>query len=427
MGSKRFRARTHAEYSGDANVPTTPLQLLFCCLLLKVGHWCTSHNASITMHMADIDCQDNVVSCTPGSSKVSNMSLRQTLTQSIAALERIAALDPEHTSNYVPLPHDSKEPIYVYYSSSPSYIPRDEKQGLHEKRTALDPPGMDEMDAKTTHRLAVGLRAASLVGLPLLILAIAATIVGLAADNLAFVSPQLIVEAYQMWVDSPTDGLQLYNTRMYYWPDDLDTQSFIAVIAAGAICTLGGLVVGPLSIIHWRSKGRAVALSTQKHQTSHRAVLLACLILDAAMFIAAFSVLVFARDLFMTEGRYSLFGNGALDTQHFRPSLPPPQHSDDVVRKYLGRIYPKANPLNWNCRFDGSISSPDAHERIFHLCGEAIAARTLLAILVAFQGLLLTVHGFAWWGERKGDGMPWTAQKLGSEERIITAAGEEGN
>ena len=351
------------------------------------------------------------------------MSLRHTLNMSIAALERIASLDPEPTSNYVPL----------YQISPPAANPQGDKQYHNGKGAAVDLFGMDRMDATSTLRFAVWLRATRDfivdVVLPLLIPAMAITILGLAADNLAYVSPDRIVDTSNLYVyNLSIPDTQIYNTRMQYWPRNLDTSAFCAIAAAGAICALGGFVVGLLSIIHWRSKHRSVAISTEKHQTSHRTVVLAGLLIQVAMFAIALSILVYARDLFASESSYSLYARNPLFTKYFQPGLPPshspaipqPFENDGVIRSYLDPNM-RPNPLNWNCRFEFVIYGPDnAHGRVKSLFTESRAMAALFAILTGLQGVLLVVYCFAWWRVRRSDGMPWTAQKLESKECIIS-------
>ena len=165
------------------------------------------------------------------------------------------------------------------------------------------------------------------------------------------------------------------------------------------------------------------------NQTSQFMLLFACVILDLFMFIVAVVVIIYARELFTTYNYYdSGWDHYRLQAKYFYPPLPSPQPDDvfslvdDVIRYYWSPLH--YNPLNWNCRFQGHVSSSMQH-RIFELCEEGVAARNLLAVLVALQGLVLTSHLWAFWTERKRGGrMPWIGQRLGSQEQIVPASGE---
>lgn len=400
------------------------------------------------------------------------MSLRDTLAHSIAALERITTtLDPEpapelyqdnekyirrgassHTSTHVQegerlIRRRASEPSLRQDSANNEKVPSLSQSNMSSSREELD-----DFEPKLTSKYVVEVTFNFLtVALSFVNPAIAICIIGLAADNIDWATGRgsedsntvdaVILGRY----NHTSNTVERWDTRMSYLPVYYDTQTFAALIVAGVVCTLGGFIVGPLSVVHWRSTGRSVKLTQKKNvrppvslltmhlvsksgQTSQLKVLLACVILDIFMFLVAVIVIIFTRELFTTYNRYDRWDRYTIQAKYFDPPLPPSslntphQPIDDVIRYYWSPLH--YNPLNWNCRFQGHVSSSMQH-RIFQLCNEGVAARNLLAVLVALQGLVLVSHSWAWWAERKvGGGIPWARQRLGSEERIVTASGE---
>lgn len=91
---------------------------------------------------------------------------------------------------------------------------------------------------------------------------VAVAIIGLAADNIAWAGGRGSEEAntvYAVVLGEAENGngtyIDRWFTRMHYLPQYYDTQTFSAIVAAGAICTIVGLVAGVLSIV---SLGRKV-------------------------------------------------------------------------------------------------------------------------------------------------------------------------
>ena len=155
------------------------------------------------------------------------------------------------------------------------------------------------------------------------------------------------------------------------------------------------------------------------------------------MFVVAVVIIIYDRELFTTYQRYDLgiaSDPYSIQARYLRPPLPPIKtptidnsidipHTpiDDEIRYYESPAH--YNPMNWNCRFQGHVSSSKQH-RIFELCNEGVAARDLLAVLVGLQALQLLLHAWAWWAERKGRGVLWLSQRLGSEEQVARPSSE---
>lgn len=160
-------------------------------------------------------------------------------------------------------------------------------------------------------------------------------------------------------------------------------------------------------------------------------VLLTCVVLDAAMFITATIVLIYDIPLFTTYSRFD-WGTGhyGIKPKYFDPPLgeghfefpPDRKPQDDIKRVYRSPVH--YNPLNWNCRLQGHVSSGQQH-RIFELCNEGLAARNLLVILVGLELIVLISHGYSWWVERKGGPNSLGRLRLGSEEQIVPPPQEE--
>lgn len=49
----------------------------------------------------------------------------------------------------------------------------------------------------------------------------------------------------------------------HHRPSYYDTPTFSALIVAGAVSVLGGMVAAPLSVLYWKSTDKPVALESQ--------------------------------------------------------------------------------------------------------------------------------------------------------------------
>lgn len=157
------------------------------------------------------------------------------------------------------------------------------------------------------------------------------------------------------------------------------------------------------------------------------------------MFLASLTALIILRPLYERSTGYtrnieSWKGDDPyrLSPKHLSPPLPPipaGQHHltpenytfepiDDIMRHYMADV--EYNPMNWNCRLQCHVLDPVQH-RVWGLCEEANAARFLLVALVAMEMVVLGLHGWALWGEkRRGKRVvPWMRAGGGSEERLV--------
>ncbi|KAK3703684.1 hypothetical protein LTR37_014262 [Vermiconidia calcicola] len=374
------------------------------------------------------------------------MSLGYTLSQSIAALERIASLDPEYTrgtsdsedslASSAPVYRDIERPRYrgAYHpsayqdeeklthagTSQPLSQSADSEKAHSSRRYKME-IHEDADDAQPKLKFARVLETtANFLGLVLSFLnpAIAVCIIGLAADNINWATGRgsqesnIVDAVVDVLYNETSDRWEKYKTRMPYLPSYYDTETFSALIGVASVCTLGGLLVAPLSIVRWKALGRSVKLS-RKTNTSQSKILLACVVLDIFMFAVALIVIIYARELFRTLGNEY---DHEIQLKWFDPPLLMAGQSDDVIRYYHSPAH--YNPISWNCRFRGHVSSR-MQRRVFEMCNEGIAARTLFALLVALQGLMLVSHTWAWQTERKGGKFPWARSVSRSEERIL--------
>lgn len=102
--------------------------------------------------------------------------------------------------------------------------------------------------------------------------------------------------------------------------------------------------------------------------------------------------------------RYDHPGNTdpyTIQPAYFDPPLPSNSSTRDETIRYY-RSPEHYNPMNWNCRLQGHISSA-MQSRVFGLCNEGIAARGLFPALVGLQGVVLLLHGWAWFVGRRGE------------------------
>ena len=103
--------------------------------------------------------------------------------------------------------------------------------------------------------------------------AIAITIIGLAADSIAWAGGRGSEESntvYAIVLGPAGHGNDTYDrwfTRMHYLPQYYDTQTFSALVSAGAVCVLAGLIAGSLSIMLRARKVRLVLVAMPVNTT----------------------------------------------------------------------------------------------------------------------------------------------------------------
>ncbi|KAK4901648.1 hypothetical protein LTR27_001420 [Elasticomyces elasticus] len=272
-------------------------------------------------------------------------------------------------------------------------------------------------------------RHISTIVLSFLNAAIAITIIALAADSIAWAAgrgSENSETAYAVVLGPSVDGNYTYDTwftRMHYLPQYYDTQTFSALVSAGAVSVFAGVIAGSLSIASsW--KGRKTP--------PPRTILLSCLALEALSFLASIIALIYARELYSTDPVYDgdSYNNGdssdlyRIVPKYFEPALPSNSSiRDDIIRYYRSPMH--YNPMNWNCRFQGHISSA-MQNRVFGLCQEGIVARSLFPALVGLQGVILLLHIWAWFvGGGKSGRSDAESESAEADERVRRLQEEE--
>ncbi|KAK3703392.1 hypothetical protein LTR37_014498 [Vermiconidia calcicola] len=246
--------------------------------------------------------------------------------------------------------------------------------------------------------------------------AIAITIIGLAADSIAWAGGRGSEESNTVYaiVSGPAvHGNYTYDvwfTRMHYLPQYYDTQTFSALVSAGAVCAFAGVIAGSLSIT---SRGR---------KAPSRTILLSCIALEALAFLTTIIALICARELYATDpvsdgDDYNYGDPYRILPKYFDPALPSNSSiRDDIIRYY--RSPKHYNPMNWNCRLQGHISSAMQH-RVLNLCQEGVTARGLFPALVGLQGVILLLHVWAWFlGRGKRGQAEAGSQSTEADERV---------
>lgn len=106
--------------------------------------------------------------------------------------------------------------------------------------------------------------------------AIAIAIIGLAADSIAWAGGRGSEESntvYAVVLGPAENGNGTYSdrwfTRMHYLPQYYDTQTFSAMVSAGAVCAIVGIVAGTLSIVSSRRKVRSLSLPQRSKRPHH--------------------------------------------------------------------------------------------------------------------------------------------------------------
>ena len=210
------------------------------------------------------------------------------MAQSIAALERLTSLDPplapdidqenekfvdprfasSHTTSHL----RDEEGLIRRRASEPCLRHNSEKAPSLHRSIMSSSRDEDDFEPKLTLVYVAKVTLNFLtVALAFIIPAIGVCIIGLAADNINWATGR--GSEHSNTVDAVILGqyfesnntVERWNTRMNYMPMYYDTQTFVALIVAGVVCTLGGIVVGPLSVLHWRSIGRSVKLGAKKN------------------------------------------------------------------------------------------------------------------------------------------------------------------
>ena len=248
------------------------------------------------------------------------MTLHSTLTQTIAALDRITCPDPDSISTYADdeksiyrgavsltsasshregrsIRHRSSEPSLrqskAYSEKAPWPYQASMSSQAGEDPEYVEPKINFKYVAKVTFDF-------STVVLSFVCPAIGICIIGLAADNINWgtgrgtqVGSTVNAVVVGSW-NATDDTVEFWDILMKYLPvsahlaqeDDYifvpivanqrpcplqihyDTTTFVALIVAGVAATLGSFIAAPLSVLHWRSTGRSVKLG-RKSNVSH--------------------------------------------------------------------------------------------------------------------------------------------------------------
>ena len=195
------------------------------------------------------------------------MSIRDTLFQSIAALERLTNIDSEAEKGdyaYSSALQSSATPDRMTLDSSSEKFPFHSR----EKRAIMD---RDREEIKLDITRVV--HATYTVGdflfwaLPFLTAALAVTVIGLLADSISFANEhnEAIFSATMASFNNTKHGFDLYKASMYYQPEHLDYDTFYALLVATTASTLGGIVVGALLL--WRQRSKK-GINLESHKVS---------------------------------------------------------------------------------------------------------------------------------------------------------------
>jgi hypothetical protein len=156
-------------------------------------------------------------------------------------------------------------------------------------------------------------------------------------------------------------------------------------------------------------------------QASRQNMLLAALVCDTTIFLSTVVVFIYGHNLWGIGNRSSYYVVG-LKPEYFHPSLPAPGLEDGIRRYYNSPE--RYNPLSWNCMLQKHTTN-HLYRAVSDKCKEGIAARDLMAVLVALSGSTLVLHAVQFWMEKRNGHVPWRSQRLGSDENVVAESARE--
>lgn len=222
-------------------------------------------------------------------------------------------------------------------------------------------------------------KATTLIGVGFLLVVLAFSMLGLAADNMAYVNGHQNDDLqihYIRW--NETAGTQYsYHLKMDYEPSRFTLSKESAEIASGVICAIAGATVVALASLMRKSSSKRFGLSPW----------LISLVLATTAFAVSLAVAVYAWQPVM---KWDI---------NFLKSLPVPSAITGVASDG-STLYQSPfdfTPEIWNCHLAPYATDSSTSHRLQALCQEARAARSLTIPIVIFAALMSVVAGWGWW------------------------------
>jgi len=222
-------------------------------------------------------------------------------------------------------------------------------------------------------------KATTLIGLGFLLVVMAFSMLGLAADNMAYVNGHQNDDLqihYIRWNET-AEAQYSYWLKMDYQPSRFTLSKESAEIASGVICAIIGAIIIALASLVRRSKSTRFGVSPW----------LISLVLATVAFAISLAVAVYTWHPTM---KWNI---------NFLKSLPVPASiSGAASDKPLTYQSPfDFTPEIWNCFLAPYVVDSSTSGRLHALCQESRAARTLTIPIVVFAALMSVVAGWGWW------------------------------
>ncbi|KAK3057798.1 hypothetical protein LTR09_000873 [Extremus antarcticus] len=222
-------------------------------------------------------------------------------------------------------------------------------------------------------------RTTSLIGLGFLLVVVSFSMLGLAADNVAYVNGHQNDDLqihYHRW-NSTAETQYSYWLKMDYAPSRFTLARESAMIASGVICAVvGAVVISTSTFVRKANNTRTGALPW-----------LITSVFAAVAFAISLAVAVYAWYPMM---QWNI---------NFLKSLPVPAKiagsASDTSITYQAP-YP-FTPEFWNCALAPYVANPEESGRLQSLCQEAHAAKSLTIPVVILAAAIFGLTGWSWW------------------------------
>jgi len=230
-------------------------------------------------------------------------------------------------------------------------------------------------------------RTPALVLLCALLAALALSVLGLAADNVAYVNnhhDDTVNLHYLRW-NQTAEATYSYWVQIDYLPSRFSMTRINAMLGASVITALAAIAA---AVISWRARGEMAAKAevTLKNKKYSASLLPIALTLAIITFIISFAVAVYAWYPVM---KWSI---------DLKKSLPLPPSVTGAKSKTVQYQSPfDFVPDVWNCLVSDYAVEPAVAGRLHALCREASIAKTLMLPVVVLSAALAVVLGFSWW------------------------------
>jgi len=220
--------------------------------------------------------------------------------------------------------------------------------------------------------------------LSLLLVALAISILGLAADNISYASEaSRVLDVHYIRWNSAQQAVYSYWMKMDYTPSHFSLGRMYAMVAAGVISAVVGaaVAVGSLTM-----RGKDKLEASVKGRKLPLPVLLLGLVLTLIAFTLNLAIAIYAW--------YPVL---QWSNESFRDSLPLPATGSLATESPVRFQSPfEFTPDNWNCLLAPYVINPAESRKLESLCQEATVAKALMMPMMIFSAALLICLVWTW-------------------------------